>query len=959
MLTKIGHLFFISYCLLFSINIIAQNNKPLPYSISYYNTKQGLPQNQVLDIIEGKNGMIVSTINGIVFYNGSEFLSFVPNENLKMDIYVKLRYNKKTEELYGWTSNGNYCRITPNHQKIETYSCVSMQEQLLVGMKRDGTIEVSSHDTKIRYSTLKTDIENPISIVQHEDNFFVSTQTHLYKVNKYTGEKQIVLNGYFNILQKNPINNEIIAVNGDVFFIQDNTIRKIQLVNTPTTTELFRDIEFLNQNEILIASSRGLYHVKNKSVDFYNESDESTLGSLYSIYYHKAENCVFIGTENNGLMMLKPLKTKTYYTDSKTNNSQSFTSIIKDKSGAIYATASKGDIIQINNGIKKNYLFIDKHVACLAYIDEKIYVGSWGSGVTIYKNGVQIDSIKLPILPSLHVQCIFKDSKNNIWIGTSQGIVRQSPSKQYKTILTKCTVISAYELKNGNICFGTTDGVFIMDKEGNLIRHLNKEQGLNCREVRSFYEDAENRLWIGTYRGGLYVYDSGKLVSINSMRNCALNQDVFTLAKHDGLFYISSNQGIWSVSEQRLYDFYKGSISYLIPQYYGEEVGIKNTEFNGGFQNNYLKSGNKLYFPSIDGAVELTIDSPLTFRKLNPKFKSVIINDTISASTNLFDRSTHTVQFNFYCPSYSEQYNIYYQYKLEGEGLPSTWSKLQKETSVNLKMLPPGHYTFSVRGLDSFNDVRPTVLSYSFSIKPFFYETLWFKIVIWLFVVISIILLVRYRIRKNKAKNTMIELKLKAIQSRMNPHFMFNSLNNIIYLLNIEKYEEAEQLLQDFSLLMRRFLEKSDSSFLTIQEELEMQQLYLAIQQKRYNYSFDFIIECPDELLKIKIPSMLIQPFVENAIIHGVAHSENTCQISISVNKKGNQLTIEIKDNGIGRIKSMKINSSRQNHISHGIALVKEKINVMRNHYGVIVDFTISDLETGTLVTLKISLNDN
>lgn len=970
MIKRLPYIFLLCSCLIQIRTAVAQTFFPkhsdiLPYVVTNYNAKQGLPQNQVLDIVESDNGIIVSTVNGVALFDGSFFQPIpktVDENQLKM--LHKLFYDRATEKLYGWSMDGSYNRIYPEYEPLAYYSCVFSYGNKITGMKADGSIRTFSYDGKIVYSTLQSGITNPIAVLMQDNHYYVSDAKHLYKIDKNTGKKTVLLEGRFEVLKINPYTNDICAVNGDLFCIGKKGIKQIPLVATETTQIMFRDIEFLSSTEFLITSSIGLYHVENEVLSLYGMKEGLVSASLYGIYHYKTENCLFVGTENNGLMILIPKKTKTYFVNDESLGSQSFTSVVQDKYGAIYSAASKGQLIQLKNGNKTEYVSTDAHILSLAYIDKTFYIGTWGSRLIVYKDGKWVDSVDFSLLPSTYVHSCFKDSKGNLWFGTTKGGVIKTASGKWKTISgTKKAIITIYETRNGNIYLGTTEGVVIVNKNGDLIHHIDEKQGLKCREVRSFYEDNKGCIWMGTYGGGLYRYYNNQLISVNNKPNCRLNKDVFTLAKRpDGELYMSSNDGIWSVSEKKLNDFCDGKIPYLVPAYYGQETGIINTEFNGGFQNNHLQTSDKIYFPSIYGLVELkTNGNKLPYRKLTPKFKSIIVNDTIYPVTKVFERSTHTIRFEFYCPSYIKQYNVHYQYRIVGEGHPDTWSKLQKENSVSLKMLPPGNYTFSVRGIDSFNDAHPEELSYSFTIKAFFYETIWFKLSLIFLIIIITVLLVRFRIRKeaekNKIKNTVMELKLKAVQSRMNPHFIFNSLNSIIYLLNTEKYEEAEQLLQDFSLLMRRFLEKSDSSFITIEEELEIIRLYLAIQQKRYNYSFKYWVECPPNLLQTSISSMLVQPFVENAIIHGIAHSDSPCVLSVSVAEEGRRLKIQIDDNGIGRERSEEINKGRIKHVSHGIQLVKEKIDVMRQKHGIMIDFTIEDSmnhDRGTLVTINI-----
>lgn len=956
---------FVNRCLSQKYDYYVQESK-FPYAVAHYNAEHGLPQNQVLDIVESDNGVIASTANGISLFNGA-FSSLSPtiNRQKEMQMQYSLFYDSKTKQLYGWTQGGSYNLIHPEIQKLATYVCVSFDNASVTGMQSDGTIITSSHDTKIIYQTVKTGILNPVAILHHENDYYVSTDKSLYRINMNTGEQRILLDGVFEVLGKNPYTNTIYAVDRDLFCIDDKGTRQVTLYNPPTSRrQSFRNIECISANELFITSSSGLYHVKNETAERYDVRDGLVSSSLYGIHYYQPENCVFVGTENNGLMILIPKKAKTYFIQDQMGGSQSFSSVVQDSDGNVYSAASKGHILRIGKGVQSAYQSINQHVLSLAYVHRDLYVGTWRQGLTIYRNGIPIDSIPTAVLPSPHIQGTYMDSRGTIWVGTTEGLVFKSAGQWKRNTIPQQAVITIYELKNGNLCLGSTNGFYILNKNGKIVRHFGEREGMICKEVRSFYEDTYGTLWIGTYGGGLYRYDNRKLESVNDKANCLLNQDIFTLARTaDGQLYMSSNNGIWSVSEKKLRDFCEGNISYLIPAYYGRETGIINTEFNGGFQNNYTRIGSKIYFPSIYGLVEFEADQQLPRKKLTTYFRSVLINDTITPRSSTFERSTHTILFEFYTPVFTEQYNVYYQYKLTGDGLPDKWNKPQKSGSVSLKMLPPGDYTFSVRAIDSSNDAAPHVVSYAFTIQPHFYETAGFRIIFVLVVIGIILLFVRQKIKKeaekNKINNTLLELKLNAIHSKMNPHFMFNTLNNIVYLLTIERYADAEELLQDFSLLLRSYLEKNDSSFITIGEEMEIMDLYLSIQQKRYNRQFDYFIDYPEELKTAVIPSMLIQPFVENAIIHGLAHSKVPGTLTIHISRSEQTVDIRIRDNGIGRKAAEIINAKRFKHSSRGIALIHEKIKVMEQKYQIHIQLEITDPEEqGTFILLKIPIYD-
>ena len=209
------------------------------------------------------------------------------------------------------------------------------------------------------------------------------------------------------------------------------------------------------------------------------------------------------------------------------------------------------------------------------------------------------------------------------------------------------------------------------------------------------------------------------------------------------------------------------------------------------------------------------------------------------------------------------------------------------------------------------------------------------------------------------------ELKLTSLLSQMNPHFIFNALNSIkLYIINNEP-KIAAHYLNKFSKLIRKILEASTNKEVTLQEELETIDLYLTIENIRFSNEIDFNINVDENinLETIKIPPLVLQPFLENSIWHGLSSKKGNKKIKVYVSKKtSNHIQIEVEDNGIGRIASAKIKSEKSiNRKSIGINLTKERLtNFVKNYNNnfsiVYEDLKDSKKTTGTKVILKIPL---
>lgn len=214
-------------------------------------------------------------------------------------------------------------------------------------------------------------------------------------------------------------------------------------------------------------------------------------------------------------------------------------------------------------------------------------------------------------------------------------------------------------------------------------------------------------------------------------------------------------------------------------------------------------------------------------------------------------------------------------------------------------------------------------------------------------------------------KKEIEDLKLTALRSQMNPHFIFNALNSIkLYIINNER-KNAAFYLNKFSKLMRKILEASSIKVTSLKEELETMELYMSIENIRFSDAIDYCVEISEDvkLEGIKIPPLVLQPFLENALWHGLSSKKGSKKINICVDKiDGNHLQIIIKDNGIGRKAAARIKSEKSiNRKSIGINLTNERmtnfVKNLKNDYSIFYEDLVDDNKaTGTEVILKIPL---
>jgi len=424
---------------------------------------------------------------------------------------------------------------------------------------------------------------------------------------------------------------------------------------------------------------------------------------------------------------------------------------------------------------------------------------------------------------------------------------------------------------------------------------------------------------------------------------------------------MSSNNGLYVIHQDALNNYLYNRIDYLVPYFVGVQSGVYNTEFNGGFFNNHINNnGNIIYFPSAQGIV-FYLSVPIQEKKTKLTLNAVFADGKVVESPRKIARTTKKIRFEFFDITYNEFDNVYYQYKLEQVGEPVEWSQPSRSTFVQFDFLPPGNYVFNVRTINGSNTTNPEIVSYAFTIAPYFYERVAFQLGVGFLFLVSTVLLFQSRFRRKQVRikreleisNTIKELELNAIHAQMNPHMLFNSLNVLVYLIRSKSLEKAENFTVDFARFLRNILERSGDQFVEIRKEMEMLTNYLEIQKIRFNDSFTYSIDCDAGIQNVRIPSMLIQPFVENALVHGLAQISQGGILTLRCWQEEGVIHITIDDNGIGRTRSAELQEGKK-WSSMGLKLIEKKIELLKAKHNLDIDLTIEDQEsvnkTGTRV---------
>jgi len=535
------------------------------------------------------------------------------------------------------------------------------------------------------------------------------------------------------------------------------------------------------------------------------------------------------------------------------------------------------------------------------------------------------------------LNAIVEGPGNIIWCGGMEGLYYLKDDSLYSYNFTNRR-LSVTDLKfdgDGNLWIVTeSDGIFqcVFDARHApvLKAHYTTKDGLNANMFRKILFDKEGNRWLTSYKGISFISkDGGAIINFDG-------SDIFPDGSFHSLFLYEDLKGkIWVGCSKGIASFNPFTItkSSYMPPVYITHVSLTN-------------SNDDIFAYALDGREGLPQGLTLPHDKNYLRFQYVAID-------------------------YSNQQNLQYYYQLKG--LDSAWINGGNQRSVIYQHLPAGEYSFNVKALNN-KGVWSYTATYMFSIRKPFWSTWWFitLLIVCFAAMLFFIIKMRDKAIRRKAEmegkllaefnHKFSESELKALRSQMNPHFVFNILNTIeSYALENNK-EAVSVMIQKFSRLTRLVLENSMNQLVPFQNDWKSLQLYIELEQMRYADNFMVTYHLQDQLLEgdYLIPPMIIQPFVENAIIHGLRNKADHCGVlTLSARLQHESIIVEVQDNGIGRGQAAALKG--KNPISKnslGIKVTQDRISIYNNLNPTrTAKVDIEDLHEGTKVIIVLPVN--
>lgn len=936
--------------LLLLVGTVAQAQK---FSFVNYTTQDGLPQSQVSAITQDNEGYLwIGTIGGLSRFNGGEFVTYSSKEGLLNNRITSLDFFEETIwvghdggissikngkiKKYGFTGEDK-SRPVLKIQKFNNRLIVSSNGGGLFELKGEALIKIDLGDTKrdrIRSGYVQG------------DQLYLATRAGVFTtkdLKTFTYQESYGDHSFSSITGNE---NELIFTTYDSLLIRKNLSTGAVVVSNPKHLTRLHGAYLEGANVIWLFGNEGVTRTDSHgNVVLFDESSGLPSNGISCLFKDSDDN-IWMGSQGRGIFRFPGLKFE-YFDQSTGYLSDLFMTGFQANNGDFYfGSFDKGIIHRAKNGVTSIVDIGTPNIniwASIKNVDGKNWFGTHTSLVSIDGNGeVKVfTEANTSGLPGEKIVSFTKINSRSMYVGGNDGvsIYRNgtftklgSRSKEY------LGTVRGMEIVDGVLYCVSNLGMFVY--RNNDFYPINDLDQV----IYNIVADESGTLWIGS-EGGLYFMKNGKIEQFILLENDSRANFIGFLNYKDKQLYVGTNNGLFVLS--RL----SGKI---VAKRYGIGDGIPDLETN--LNSGFFDAANNFWFGTSSGLV--CFHTKITNSKVSLpriRLKSMLLNYEpfdYRAYSNKVDENGFPITLEF---AYNKNNIIFeldgislinhddlkYQFLLEG--LSEEWSPLTSVSSITFTNLPAGEYVLHVRAVNIDGKVSKT-LKMPFIIHEAFYKTWWFISLCALFLGLLIVLAFRVRVRRIQQLNEnemleykarLIALEQKSLNASMNRHFIFNSLNSIQYFINTRDRVSANKYLTNFAQLIRKNLDAAawENNLIDLEEELARIELYLSLESMRFRDRFDYkIITNNLHLDQYKIPAMIMQPFVENSIIHGILPKEEVKgEIKITFSLANDVLEILIEDNGIGVNQSLALKGSDSgDHRSQGMEITSKRIELMQ-----------------------------
>lgn len=981
------------------IQTINNLNAQEPY---YYGIGEdsGFPVQQVYEIYQDKKGHLwIGCNSGLFEYDGNRFLHYQTEGQNSGSV------SNLTEDSQGriWARNFKGQVFHTQNKKLIQY--------------------VNWEDSIHQFPNLFIDAKDQLFLTSRKGVYRQNLTTKEWTLiapsdSLYLEGLAFQMASFFTNLQGEP---NIITVSSVAGVIRGDSLSIFKTRANDPKPDIFIRSFICDKRNYVIDSHNAIFEINDDTVRYVTNLSKWGL-SRHSILWitDLHENKIAIGTRE-GLYLLnyqfEPISRKPYFKDKK------ISCVLKDHEGNIWVTTLQDGLFMIpnievmlynmqNTGFPENSIY-----SIEVSPNGDLFLGfAKGTFGKLYKNGFFVElfnpSIRSEIPDIYHLasknltyfinwsRLLRMDEKGaitefsanlsapkevkffgaNLLVPTNSGIIWLQPLVTSDTHFSKLNIIPDNELL-------INDDLLPNQKNGEKSRELLIRNSKKANSVE--LDTLHHRLW-GIFSDGVYWFKDRKseklLIDSTPVYGSKMSNST------DSLLWIASSKGLLGYKDTQL--IHKIATTSAVQALLVADSLIWYATINGVFQYHKMSRiitkidkfdgiasleihdiqlfNNTLYLATPKGLVTLPAYKSYQ-NKVPPVIElnrvTILDKDTLILPNYKLTHNQNIITIHFNALAYKSKGTHQFQYRMGG--LNDTWITVPgQQNVVRFISIPPGKFTFEVKALNEDGTESNETKTISFLIKPPFWKTLWFAGL--MILVGGAIVITYFKIRiKNLTKRNKLEKLLKAseitaIKAQMNPHFIFNALNSIQDLILQNDLRASSLYLGRFSELLRQVLEMSGKETVRLQEEIRILEVYLELEKLRFaeNFNYEIIIETlPADPSRISIPSMIIQPYLENAVKHGLLHKSGRKLLTVQFKADETHIKCIISDNGVGRAKAEEIKLRRSNyHKSFASVATKKRIELFNQLNDSQIELIIEDLydgntAVGTRVEIKFPIH--
>lgn len=901
-------------------------------SFRNYSVEKGLPSSITYDILQDRKGYIwIAGELGVSRFDGYTFTNYSPANGLP-DNTIFYLYEDNKGRIWFLPSNGRLSYFFD--EKVHEYPYNSRLISEIGNRPVFASFHADSSDNLLLSTsevTIRINGRGDLTRIGQEENIHISK---LASGEYFIGEKvsyrhratfRVQAEGtdssytFPNVLLY--FNNRVCLTPSGLLFTSQNTIYCFRNGHVRVRVMPFNIIYCFTDsgNNLWVGTTKsGLYFYPGGDLDA--EPKIYLPGKSISSITQDKDGSLWFCTLEDGVYYL-PFAGMFIYPDLSGNNIISLANQ-KDRilyaltlSGILYAVEQdRSEVVPLDFGVKGYYvsdLFYDSISGALCL------------GNDFYRDGKLMNS---GLRGEFSVKDICGQSKEGVWTLYHNFLVLYSPppvQKALKTIKLPFRALSVYVDELQTIWLGTHEGLWRMRNE--KLEYLGERHALLKSRIADITSSSRGLL-MATRNSGLLMirFDRDDQIKIQTLdvNDGLSSNNIEHIYTENGRWYLSTNNGL----NQVIWTDEGKPLIYVLK----ESDGLPSDEVSHSlrFQDRIIVATRK-GLASFNPAAGLSqASAPVYISKV-----SITDKDTQVLSYYHLLPWQNSLAFDFVSLSYRHSDKLDYYYQLAG--LDNMWHSTDSRRVI-FRNLPAGRYLFKVMVKNPGGVWSSSVAQLQFEIALPFWKETWFILTVSLSFCLAAFLIIRGIINNirqtGRIKEEVMVYKHQALSAQMNPHFIFNSLSAVQhYILKNEK-KEANKYLSKFSSLMRQVLNNSAESHVILANELDSLRTYLELEQLRFSGLFEYVIRLDPsfDARLLSVPALLIQPFVENSIRHGLIHKGEKGLIEIELRMEGYQLECSIRDNGIGRTLSNHLqgNDSLKNR-SYGMKITEKRLELL------------------------------